>query len=569
MDDEPPENYTMWDRLMRVQSSHNMSHGLQMLDSGNYGDAAGEFGRAIVENPKDPWPHVLLGSALYWSGQVDQALVEYKTALKLDNTNADAWQLSGIAYAWKGDAPGALEAFKTAIHYAPQRADVQMNLGSIYESEGNYAQAVPYLRRATELDPHYPLYWFQLGALYSRVGRDAYAVDAFKNALDNYPGYQDAMVELGAVYERLGQNKDALALLRKAVKIKPRDYVARLRCGLLLNKMGMAKEAGEVLSQGFGLSPNKSGDGLALSISYSGVNVKPRATSAPQQDARAQPKDDAGSSPLDALRRNLERVPLDQEMRMSVEMMYVPQPVLQKAKTSELHPLDKKMARKLSKQQQKPTVLAAKRDFSLPAADAATRAKQIQAIVDELEKTVADVPPGAEMRMALSMSAGKPGSHEQAADGQAPQQSGSAASGPQATGEGADTSVVYNPRAVGNDMGLWVMGTAWLDIVNEVATDLDAIDDNERDPLKWEAAGLAHVILGDGKSALEDFEKAGERGAKAQSLAGAAVAWIILGNEPKAIESLKEELALDPANKLAQENLKWLTTPSTIASGKK
>lgn len=575
IDDEPPEKYTMWDRIMRAQSYNNMSHGLQMLDAGQYRQAASEFGRAIVENPKEPWPHILLGSALYWSGQVDQAIGEYKTALKMDNTNADAWQLCGIAYAWKGDIAAAMDAFKTAVKYAPSRADVQMNLGSIYESAGDYSNALPYFRRATEIDSHYPLYWFQLGALYSRVGRDNDAVDAFKNALDDYPGYQDAMVELGAVYERLGQNKDALSLYRKAVKIKPRDYVARLRCGLLMSKMGMKKEAGEVLSQGFGLTPNKSGDGLALSISYSGVNVKPRESSAaqPSSESKPQQQTDDKSSPLDALRRNLERIPLDQELHMSVEMLFVPPPVLQKAKTDELHPQDKKLANSLARQQQKTTVLAAKREFSLPSSDAATRAKQIQSIIDELEKAIKDVPPGAEMRMALSMETGKSGAlaTAQTPGGQESSQSrnAQASAGPQATGESADTNAVYNPRAVGNDMGLWVMGTEWLDIVNEVAVDLENIDDNEKDPLKWEAAGLAHVILGDGKNALDDFEHAGNLGDKAQSLAGSAVAWVILGNESKAIEILKEEIALNPSDQLARENLKWLTMPSSVAPAKK
>jgi tetratricopeptide (TPR) repeat protein len=118
-------------------------------------------------------------------------------------------------------------------------------------------------------------------------------------------------------------------------------------------------------------------------------------------------------------------------------------------------------------------------------------------------------------------------------------------------------------------MGLWVMGTEWLDIVNEVAVDLENIDDNEKDPLKWEAAGLAHVILGDGKNALDDFEHAGNLGDKAQSLAGSAVAWVILGDESKAIEILKEEIALNPSDQLARENLKWLTMPSSVAPAKK
>lgn len=566
-DDSHPEMRTVWDRIMHAQSYHNMSRGLSLLDDGKYSEAAREFGKAIVENPGEPWPHILLGSALYWAGQVDQAMTEFDAALKLDPKNADAWQLKGIAYSWKGNGAAALEAFSSAAGYAPARPDVQMNLGSIYESAGNFSEAVVHLRRAAELEPRHPLYWFQLGSLYSRLGRDTDAAEALNHALDIYSGYQDALVELGAVEERLGKSKAALSLFRKAVKLKPGDSVARLRAALLLDKAAARRDAEEIIAGAFNLMPSRTGEGIALSVSYSGAAAK---GSSGQPDKSADSKTPAKPSPggpVDSLRRNLERAPLDQQVHISVEMLYIPQPVLQQEKPGEAvkGALGRALNSQMQAQKHTPAALAAKRDFTLPPGDALARASEIDAIVDELNKAVAGVPPGADMRMALSMETRKPGA---ASAGPAQQDGGTPGQGRAPDDAASASRVVFNPRAVGNDMGLWVMGTAWLDLVNEVTPELEALAETETDPVKWEAAGLAHVIAGESRSALEDFARAESRGARETALMGSAVAWVLAGNEENAVDCLRKVLTLNPDNKTARENLKWLTTPSNIKGAK-
>ncbi|MFA5160756.1 MAG: tetratricopeptide repeat protein [Elusimicrobiales bacterium] len=545
-DDEPPEKHTVWDRLMMAQSYRNMTHGVSLLDAGRYSEAASEFGRAVVENPSHPWPHLLLGAALYWSGQVDQALTEYSAALKLDPQNSDGWQLAGIAYAWKGDAPAALDAFGSAARYAPRRSDIQMNLGSIHMGMGDYDKALPYLRRAAEMEPRNPLYWFQLGTLHSRAGRDDEAASAFKNALDFYPDYQDAAMELAAIYERGGNTKEALPLYKRAVKLKPGDSVARLRYCLLLDKTGQRALAQEVIGRGFALMPN-TGGGIALSIAYSGLTSKSRSSAG--EGAQKPAAETSPGSPLDSLRRNMERVPLDQPVRVSVEMVYMPEHKPEKPAFSD----SGSMGRALGAELNKPAALAARRDFSLPPASGPEeRANQIKSITDELDKAVSGVPAGAQMSMAVSMTSAK---------------TGGAGGGPAPEGapEADNSKAVYNPRMVGNDMGLWVMGSGWLELVSEVRPSLASLPQSETDPARWSAAGLAHLILGEAGPALEKFSRAGELGAKETALMGSAVAWTIMGKEDEAAKCLKEALDLNPGNQTAQENLKWLSTPSNVA----
>ena len=37
---------------------------------------------SVIKNSKDPLPHLLFGASLYWTGKVDDAVSEYKEALR-------------------------------------------------------------------------------------------------------------------------------------------------------------------------------------------------------------------------------------------------------------------------------------------------------------------------------------------------------------------------------------------------------------------------------------------------------------------------------------------------------
>ena len=105
---------TVWDRIMQEQSMLDMRRGMGEMAAANYQAASNSFGRAVIKNAKDPLPYLLLGASLYWAGKVDDAVSEYKEALRLDPCNAMAYQLLGIASGWKGNVQEAQDYFLKA-----------------------------------------------------------------------------------------------------------------------------------------------------------------------------------------------------------------------------------------------------------------------------------------------------------------------------------------------------------------------------------------------------------------------------------------------------------------------
>lgn len=578
-----PYSQTVWDRIMIQQSYRNMQKGMQHMQNGEYQKAAREFGRSVVENTSDAWPHVMLGSALYWTGDVDQAMTEYQAALAIDPKNPQAHQLMGIAHAWKGNAQEALKSFLAAEKYEPARADVQMDIGSIYESLGRHDLALDYFRRAVRLEPRHPLYRYQLGLLETRLGREESAIASFRAALSAYPDYEDAMLELGALYEKQNKLGDAMSLFKRAVKIKPRDSVARFRYARLLASAGKHKDAEEVLQEAFSLTPNLKGEGLSLSLAYSGSksdqggergqSPASAGQSAAQQgmtgtDGKpSQPAQDNTAGPVDSLKRNLERVPLNQEITVQAEILYLPKPKNPELKV--VKPAERKNKSALADALKKtvadaPEVLSVKRQYTIPASNAGQRRELINSLLEDLSKSLKDVPADSNMRMALNIDAQKPSAQNTASGGGLGEGGTSPAGGAPGRSQNPNARVTYNPRQVGNDMGLWVMGSSWLELVAEVLPEMKEQLENSKDAQLWLTAGLGHVIMGDAGEALETFEHALKLGAGAAAQLGRATAFIEMGNEPAAIEACRAALKADPANEVAKQNLKWLTSPSNV-----
>ncbi|MBI4056521.1 MAG: tetratricopeptide repeat protein [Elusimicrobia bacterium] len=524
-----PGQETIWDQIMAAQAIRNLQEGGHLMQQGSYQEAVREFARAVTAQPKEPWGHVMLGAAYYWSGQVDLAMKEYQEAISLDPKNSQAHQLMGIAYAWKGDSERSLREFLEAERLSPERADIVMDAGSVYESLGNISKALEYFRRAVHLDAVHPLYHFQLGLLYSRLGRDSDALDSFQAALKHFSQYEDALLEIGALWERGGDLDRAIEYFQKAVRMKPRDSVARFRLGYAYLKKGKSDRAAQVFEEAFRLSPEGEEGQLGLSMAY-----KKKQGNAQNSES----EDPAG--PAEAFRRNLERIPLNREAKVEVDLAYMPRPELVPVRSQESRL--KNALESSQKLPQIPSAMGVRRQFSIPAETAGSREKRIEAIMKELDSVRKGAPPHSDVRMSMNLQMGR------AVEGR--------------------SGVSYQPRDVGNDLGLWVMGTGWMDLVHEVLPELQG-SFQERGSAKsaewYLALGLGQILLGDSDSAREAFSGAISRDAHSwRAYLGQGVAYLIDGDEEKALESYKKVLEINPKSKGAKQNLKWLGTKSAI-----
>ncbi|MBE6420548.1 MAG: tetratricopeptide repeat protein [Elusimicrobium sp.] len=519
---------TVWDQIMRDQARTDIRRGMGEMSQARYQEASNSFAKAIVKNTKDPLGYLLLGASLYWAGKVDDAISEYKEALRHDPHNPMAYQLLGIAAGWKGDVPLAQDYFLKANRLDPNKADTQMNLGSTYAVQHNREKALEHFRRATELAPREPLYHYQLGTLYESLGRDAQAEKAFRKALRLFPAYEDAQLSLGALYEKMGQTDEALKYYKKAVRTKPGDYVARLRYAFLLVRNGRENTAREVIEEAFSVSRFKE-EGLALNAVY-------RASGRTAQ---------AFENQIEKFKESLLKVSPSKPIQVEVSLEYEPVAQPQNATTpqSRFEQAYEKMRAADPLDNTGENKMAFKRMFTLPAGDRNTRAEQAENFAQGI-------------RQALQQSAGKY-QVNLSMQGRTPDYAS-----PSALTQHTTTApkAVYDPRIVGNDMGLWVMGRTWIKFVQEAQEELaENLSACKKGNTCLLLEGLASLASGDGYGAQAAFEKASlSYPADALPLVGLGTAFVVNGDDASAAESYKKALAVNPNNKTAKRNLKIL-----------
>ncbi len=166
-----------------------------------------------------------LGVAYHHLFALDEALKNYKLAIKLDPHYAGAYNNLGAVYHGKGQYAQAEKAYKRALKYEPRAAVTYCNLATTYFAESKYKKGAKAYQEALKIDPHvldadrrdqieetstrkqrmaFALY---LAELYASTGRNDEAIASLRRALSN--GFHDR--------KRLMQDEQ-LAELRKTAE---------------------------------------------------------------------------------------------------------------------------------------------------------------------------------------------------------------------------------------------------------------------------------------------------------------------------------------------------------------
>jgi tetratricopeptide (TPR) repeat protein len=113
--------------------------------------------KSVVERlssaPENPALLNELGNILVQHGRLEQAIVQYEKALKLQPDLAVTWNNMGVAQTAHGRMAEGERAYRKAIRLNPAYALAYYNLGANFDQRGKYDQALVYYQRAIEIDP--------------------------------------------------------------------------------------------------------------------------------------------------------------------------------------------------------------------------------------------------------------------------------------------------------------------------------------------------------------------------------------------------------------------------------
>ena len=210
-------------------------------------DAVARSKRDVDKHPDSPRARTNFGVALMNAEQLDRAVVEFESALKIDPSHyaalahlmtlrfrrAEVDQAESLAASLRQQFPtdtvGPIMLACIAMrHGQSQRAVVQLEdavrldqksplprylLGMASMARQQERKAIAHLKAATRLDPHSPVFQRGLGVVYAVHGDLKRAVRAFKTSLALDPNAVESVCGLAKILMEQGSAESAIKLL--------------------------------------------------------------------------------------------------------------------------------------------------------------------------------------------------------------------------------------------------------------------------------------------------------------------------------------------------------------------
>ena len=213
------------------------------LAEGNLDDAAVGFREALRLRPDAADLHRGLGVALALQGRVDEAVAAFREALHWRPDSAGFHNDLGLAYLQQGRPADAEHHFQQAVRGKPESAEMRNNLGVALARQKKHDEAACCYRQALRLDPHYVEAHTNLGFVLRDLGRLDEAVASGREAVRLKPDLAEAQNNLGLILARRGEAEQADACYRRALEINPGFANAHNNRGIILGTLHRHAEA--------------------------------------------------------------------------------------------------------------------------------------------------------------------------------------------------------------------------------------------------------------------------------------------------------------------------------------
>ncbi len=194
--------------------------------------------RRLEKYPGDFVAHANLAAALESRGHPEEALAEYRLALRARPGSAATLNSVGALLQSLDRLADALRAYRDAVRADPHYANARYNLGNALVAQGAYAEAVPQYQEVVRRRPDDAGALTNLGGALLAVGRAREAASHLGRAVALDPASLNARFNLGRALAAEGRWQEALDQLEAARRLAPRDDDTRRELEALKKRLG-------------------------------------------------------------------------------------------------------------------------------------------------------------------------------------------------------------------------------------------------------------------------------------------------------------------------------------------
>lgn len=189
----------------------------------DYRSALSIWTDTVAKAPGNPRAHTQLARALEQAGQPDEALAEYRAAVRLTPEYATAHYNLGYALLQAGRPTEATGPLTEALRLNPRSAEAHSNLSVALLRQGRATEAGAHLETALRLRPDYAEAHYNLANLLVRSGRLAEALPHFAAAVRLEPGRADAHFNFANALFESGRPAEAIPHYEIVLRLTPGD----------------------------------------------------------------------------------------------------------------------------------------------------------------------------------------------------------------------------------------------------------------------------------------------------------------------------------------------------------
>lgn len=148
------------------------------------------------------------------------------TILKIDETNAAAYNRLGILYAKQREYQDAIDCFEIASSIEPSASSLH-NLGLIYYETENYEKAATAFEQALKLEDNLAARHIAYAKVQEKLGNDKMTIQSLEKAAELEPN-NETYTLLAEAYELRGMSQEAGMAKRKLARLQPATKVKRV-----------------------------------------------------------------------------------------------------------------------------------------------------------------------------------------------------------------------------------------------------------------------------------------------------------------------------------------------------
>lgn len=177
------------------------------------------------------------------AGRFKEAVNALRKALPLDRESPRPRLMLGYALWRSGQRAEAIQTLQQLVEMAPDNADAWFNLGNFYRTERRFDDAVAAFRRAVPLRRDNAEPWINLGYVLAQQGHFAEAQRELGEAIARFPREPDLLVNLAQVQRATRHWNDALATLDRCLALAPHHNGYRITRSIALDESGQPDRA--------------------------------------------------------------------------------------------------------------------------------------------------------------------------------------------------------------------------------------------------------------------------------------------------------------------------------------